>query len=73
MSERIRSQINALVDACSPSCAVRRQFMLRWRTDGLTQTYSSWRERNDLLNLQYIPELEKWIKIAQEEGQELLR
>jgi hypothetical protein len=68
MSARIESQINAIIDACSPSCAVRRGFMLRWRTDGLTQAYSSWRNRSDLLNLQYIPELEKWIKLAQEEG-----
>lgn len=68
MSERIRSQINAIVDACSPSCAVRREFMLRWHTDGLIQAYTSWRNRSDLLNLQYIPQLEQCIKLAQEEG-----
>jgi hypothetical protein len=73
MSARIQSQINAILDACSPSCAVRREFLLRWRTVGLTQAYSSWSTRNDLLNRQYIPQLESLIEQARQEGQELLR
>lgn len=73
MSQRLYTQINAIVDACSPACRVRNEFMLAWRVNGITHAYRTWRDRTDLLNLQYIPQLEALIEQAKQEGMELLR
>lgn len=72
MSQRIYSQIVAIIDTCSPACAIKTAFKVAWRTNGITHAYATWRSRDDLLNLQYIPTLERLIDEAKQEGMERL-
>lgn len=63
--DRILAQVQSIVDFCSPICAFRKDFIIDWRAGGARYAYNKWSKKPGLLNIDLIPQLERFVDDAE--------